>query len=293
MFLVGGTVRVFENFRNPLRFAREVDHLALRTFCGVPSTFHTLATLNRLSPITMSTVRVVCSAGGAMDRSLLPTIKSVFPNATFFDNYGMTEAAPRITFIRDDDPHFSRGSCGRPIDGVELRILDERTLKPLPEGEIGVVALRGPNVFTGYLNDEAATREAFTSDGFLLSGDLGCLKEGYLYLHGRRDEVFNVGGEKIGPLEIERVLADHELIRSSAVASMTDAGRGLVPVAYLELNGPIDRKSLVAFLRSRLPPTKIPWRFFEVKGYPMTPNGKVIRRRLAPDDANFVVREVI
>jgi acyl-CoA synthetase (AMP-forming)/AMP-acid ligase II len=227
-----------------------------------------------------------------MDRSLLPSIKEMFPNAAFFDNYGMTEAAPRITFIRDDDPNFALGSCGRPIEGLCLRIVDEHTRRTLPEGEIGVVAVRGPNVFSGYLNDEAATREAFTSDGFLLSGDLGCLRDGYLYLHGRRDEVFNVGGEKVGPLEIERVLVQHECVRSSAVGSMPDPGRGLVPVAYLELNGQIDRKGLVDFLRERLPPTKIPRRFFEVRAYPMTPNGKVVRRRLAPENADFVVREI-
>ena len=292
MFAVGGRSRLFESFRNPIRFAKEVDQLRIRTFCGVPSTYQALCTLRRMTPVVMPEVRVICSAGAAMDRRLMPEIRQIFPNAVFFDNYGMTEATPRVTFIRDDDPRFAEPTCGRPIAGLELRILGERDLAPVAEGEPGIVAVRGPSVFPGYLNDPEATAEAFTPDGFLLSADLGYLRDGYLYIVGRRDDVFNVGGEKVAPLEIERVLATHADVEYCAVNGLDDPQRGMVPVAYVKLRQPAPRKALVEFLSARLPAAKVPGRYFEVEQFPMTANGKLQRARLAPDAPGLAAREI-
>src|SRR5690606_9634118 len=149
-----------------------------------------------------------------------------------------------------------------------------------------------PNVFSGYLNDPEATAMAFTADGFLLSGDLGYLDDGYLFVSGRRDEVFNVGGEKVSPIEIERVLLEHCAVEACAVSSFEDKRRGTVPVAYAVLKGTPTKQDLMSFLRARLPATKVPWRIFEVCKLPMTSNGKVQRRKLAPEHCEYVTREL-
>lgn len=292
MLAVGGRTRLFASFRNPLKFAGAVNAEGVQTFCGVPSTYQALGTLARLTTLAMPGVRVLCSAGAAMDRGLVPQLREIFPAARFYDNYGMTEATPRLTFIRDDDPRFDEPTCGRAMDGVEIRILDEQTLEPLPDGRPGIVAVRGANVFSGYLNDPEATAEAFTAEGFLVSGDLGELRDGYLYLTGRRDEVFNVAGEKVAPLEIERVLARHASVESCAVGRLDDAQRGLVPAAFLKLREPTPRRDLVAFLSAHLSPAKVPVRYFEVGAFPLTPNGKLQRSRLSPDDASLGAREL-
>lgn len=292
MFRVGGRSRIFASFRNPLKFTEAVNREGLATFCGVPSTFQALLTLNKLSAMEMPDVRVVCSAGAAFDRGLLPEIKKIFPGATFYDNYGMTEATPRVTFIREDDPRFSEPTCGRPIAGMEIRILAERGLGEVPEGEVGIVAVKGPNVFQGYLHDPQATKRAFTEDGFLLSGDLGYMSGEYLFVCGRRDEVFNVGGEKVSPLEIERVLLQHPSVVACAVASMEDERRGTIPVAYVVLSEAASRRTLKEFLADHLPATKVPWRYFEATTLPTTPNGKLQRRRLAPDATDYVRGEL-
>ena len=292
MFAVGGRSRLFASLRNPLKFARAVNELELQTFCGVPTTYQALCTMRRLTPISMPAVRVICSAGAAMDRGLLPEIRQIFPSAVFFDNYGMTEATPRVSFIRDDDPIFGEPTCGQPIAGLEIRVLDEVTLATLPDGEQGIIAVRGPNVFAGYLNDPKATAAAFTSDGLLLSADLGYLKCGYLYVVGRRDDVFNVGGEKVAPLEIERVLATHANVEACAISGLEDAQRGMVAAAYIKLRQPTLRRVLVEFLSSRLPAAKVPSRYFEVTEFPMTANGKLQRSRLSPNDSSLAVREI-
>jgi acyl-coenzyme A synthetase/AMP-(fatty) acid ligase len=119
------------------------------------------------------------------------------------------------------------------------------------------------------------------------------VRGGYIYLHGRRDEMLKVGGEKVSPLEIERALAEHSDIVASAVGATHDPQRREVPIAYVELSGPIDRQQLTAFLSQRLAPVKVPVRYFEVRSFPVTANGKLQRSRLRPDDRGYVIREIL
>lgn len=289
---VGGRVRLFADMRNPLKFAAAVNEAELETFCGVPSTYHALSTFHALSPLSMPTVRVLCSAGAAMDQSKFEIVKSIFPNATFFNNYGMTEAAPRISYICDLDPRFHEPTCGKPMDGVEVKIVDPETHAAVAEGKQGVLVVRGPNITAGYLNDPQQTKAAFTADGFLISGDIASMDDGYIVIKGRYDDIFNSAGEKVAPLEIERVLNEFPAVELSAVTGVPDELRGKVPVAFLKLRHPTTRKELIAQLTEELAAAKIPQRYFEVSGFPMTPNGKLQRRRLSCDDAAYVIREI-
>lgn len=289
---VGGRVVIFPTMRNPIKVARRVTELGLETFCGVPSTYQALAAIHAMSPIEMPTVRVICSAGAALDSARVGVMRQMFPSATLFNNYGMTEAAPRIAYVRDDDPRFLEPTCGRPMRGVEVRVIDPGTGQPLPDGQSGMLVVRGPNITAGYLNDPELTAAAFTTDGFLISGDMASLRDGYIYIEGRYDDVFNVGGEKVAPLEVERALAQHPAVEQVVVRGVPDAQRGAVPVAFLLLRSPVSRKDLVAVARELLTPARVPARFLEVRSFPMTANGKVQRRLLAADDPERVVREI-
>ena len=290
---VGGRCRIFADLRNPLKFERAVHAEGLETFCGVPSTYHALCTFHRMRPLSMPTIKVICSAGAPMDRSLLTEIREVFPSARVFNNYGMTEAAPRISWIRDDDSKFQEPTCGRPMRGLEVKVIDPETCAPLPQGANGVLVIRGPNITSGYLNDPDLTRQAFTPDGFIISGDMARIDdEGYIYISGRADDIFNCGGEKVAPQEIEDILNQHPSVERAAVAGFPDPLRGKVPVAFLRLRQPVSRVDLLTYLSKELANAKVPQRFIEVTGFPMTPNGKLQRRLLAVDDARFVVREI-
>jgi acyl-CoA synthetase (AMP-forming)/AMP-acid ligase II len=288
---VGGRVHLFTDIRNPAKLARTVNSQELETLCGVPSTFHALAAFHSLMPLSMPAVRVLCSAGAPMDRGGFKTIKEIFPNALFFNNYGMTEAAPRIAYIREDDPHFHEPTCGKPMDGVAVKIVDPVTHTELAEGEQGMLVVRGPNVTAGYLNDPELTRAAFTADGFLLSGDAAFMRDGYIFICGRYDDIFNCGGEKVSPVEIERVLNGLGAVEMSAVVGQPDEQRGKVPVAFMKLVRPVTRPEIVAALGRHLPIAKIPQRYYEVTGFPMTDNGKLQRRLLSPESPH-VAREI-
>ena len=291
--LVGGRVHLFRDLRNPLKFAQTVNDLGLQTFCGVPSTYHALTAFGDLSPIHMPGVRVLCSAGAGMDLSRFAKVKAMFPNALFFNNYGMTEAAPRIAFCREDDPRFHEATCGRPMAGVEVRIVDPETHQDVADGVRGVLVVRGPNITAGYLNDAEQTARAFTRDGYLISGDVAYRDGEYLFICGRLDDMFNSGGAKVVPLEIERVMNTVEGVEMSALVGVPDDQRGMMPVAFLKLANPqLTRGMLVQQLARELPKSKIPQRFMAVRAFPMTSNGKVQRRRLRPDDTEYVIREI-
>lgn len=289
---VNGRVRIFAGLRNPIKIAREVGRLGLETFCGVPSTYHALTEFHRMSSVEMKSVRVICSAGAAMNHARLSEIREVFPQAAFFNNYGMTEAAPRIAYIRDDDPLFDQPTCGRAMAGVDLKVVDPQTHEELPEGETGVLAVAGPNVTSGYLNDPGRTAEAFTADGYLLSNDMARIVDGYIYLSGRFDDIFNVAGEKVSPLEVERVLNQVHGVARSGVTGVPDAMRGMAPIAFLQLDEPLTRRKIIDAVKDKLAAAKVPQRFFSVRSFPTTPNGKLRRKDLDPNDAKYVIREI-
>lgn len=287
----GGFVRLFENFRQVLNFVRDVNDLGLKTFCGVPSTFVTLAKVARLKKIEMPCVRVVCSAGAAMDLGMYQAIKALFPNGTLFNNYGLTEAAPRVAYLSEREPRFFSGSCGKPMDGVDVKLIDVETHANVPSGGSGVLAVKGPNITSGYLNDEEQTKAAFTLDGYFISRDLARIEDGFIYILGRSDDVFNVGGEKISPDEIEHCLNQIPAVEASGVTGVPDPLRGQVPAAFLILRNAVSRQSILRQLQGLLRPAAMPVWLYEVSELPTTPNGKIQRNRLRAD-AGFVLQEI-
>lgn len=296
MLNIGGRIRLFSpaETRNPIKLARAIDTDALETFCGVPATYQAFRTIYRMKPFSMPKVKLICSAGAAMDRSMYGEMKSMFPSASVVNNYGMTEAAPRISYIRDDDEDFFEPTCGRPIPGVDVCVLDPESHKRVEDGQLGVLAVKGGNITSGYLNAVEETSKAFSRDGWLISGDGAYISNGLIYLQGRLDDLFNVCGEKVSPSEIERALMNHPRITRAAVRGFNDDQRGMVPVAFVELGDlePISRKDILITIRPFLSDIKIPSRIFQVSSFPATKNGKIKRRNLSMKDDERIIREL-
>lgn len=240
----------------------------------------------------MPTVRVVCSAGAPFDLANHGTIKAIFPNATVFNNYGATEATPRIAWVSDLEPAFFDGSCGHAMAGVEMITVDPLTRRPQAEGETGVVAVRGPNVTPGYLNDADKTAASFIDGGFFVTNDVGTLRDGHLYVQGRADDIFDVGGEKVSPVEIEQALCSLPGVERSAVVGRRDPARGHVPIAFLKLSGEVRKAELASALSALVAPIKVPVRYYRVDAFPETPNGKLKRRELLANEAEYTRHEI-
>ncbi|MGH3796094.1 MAG: AMP-binding protein [Pseudonocardiaceae bacterium] len=199
------------------------------------------------------------------------------------ESYGMTEAASQITAtpLRGGHP---QGSVGRPV-GLELEVVgpDGRSCAP---NVVGRVRIRGAGVISAYA--EGLGAERFDTASWLDTGDLGRLDaDGYLYLAGRGDDVVNRGGELVYPREVEDVLLGEATVAEAVVVGCPHEVLGAVPVAWVrpvqELDGE-QTDELVGRLRrrceQRLSRAKRPTQFRVVAGFPLTPTGKVLRRRL-------------
>lgn len=289
---VGGSVHLFGSLRNPIKVARVINERSVRVFSGVPSTFAALAMMHRMQSITMPEVRVVCSAGAPFDLTLYDTIKEIFPGARVFNNYGATEATPRISYVADDDPSFFEGSCGRPMTGVEVVAVEPSTRRVLGDGERGIIAVRGANVTPGYLDDTIRTTAAFTSEGYFLTNDLGYVRNGSIHVQGRVDDIFDVSGEKVSPGEIEQALMSFPEIERSAVVGHPDSTRGHVPVAFVKMRSTLAKAELNRRLSQVLAPIKIPVRYYRIESFPETVNGKLMRRELLTGETDYMRNEI-
>jgi acyl-coenzyme A synthetase/AMP-(fatty) acid ligase len=194
----------------------------------------------------------------------------------------MTEGASQIAATAPGDRSHP-GSVGLPL-GSEIRVRAEDGSEALV-GEIGALWIRGPGIVASYLFGRAPER--FDSDGWLNTADLGRIdSDGFVYLHGRADDVINRGGEKVYPAEVEEVLLGDARVLEAVVVGISDDVLGSVPKAYIipVTDTNVANAELIAALRIRcdaeLPRFKRPAEIEVVKDLPRAPTGKVQRSRV-------------
>ena len=191
---------------------------------------------------------------------------------SILERYGMTETVMLVSnpFNGERRP----GTVGFPLPGVEVRLADG-------SDEIEV---RGPNVFGGYLDRPDANAEAFTSDGWFRTGDIGELDgDGYLSIVGRAKELIISGGYNVYPREIEDVLRAHPSVVDAAVVGTPSDEWGEIVTAYIEATDDLDADELIAFAAAQLAPYKKPRIVHRIDALPRNKLGKVLRDELTPD----------
>src|SRR5262249_53406263 len=163
--------------------------------------------------------------------------------------FGMTEAfGPYCGYPADTDmPRSAWGSCGKPFDGTEVRIVDTDTREPVPTGTIGMIEIRGPNTLRGICR--RSREEVFTADGFYPTGDLGHLDDdGFMFYHGRSDDMFKVSGATVYPSEVEQALRTIDGVHNAFVTDVSGAvGAVLVTGASVDDVRAAARKVLSSF----------------------------------------------
>lgn len=225
-----------------------------------------------------SSLRLVRSASSPLPPHLLSGLEDLF-RVPVIETYGMTEAASQIAA----NPLALRkpGSVGQPA-GPEVAVMDDED-RPLPAGEHGEIALRGPTVARGYLNDIAATKSAFRN-GWFRTGDLGFFdRDGYLFIVGRNKDLINRGGQKIAPAEVEAVLLSHPAVVEAATFSIPHSrlGEDVAAVVVLRSGVEVSARNLRHFARQRLARFKVPGLIRVVREIPKSAGGKIKRGELA------------
>ncbi|MQY28313.1 class I adenylate-forming enzyme family protein [Nocardia aurantia] len=195
-------------------------------------------------------------------------------------SYGLTEAGSAATVATTADLAAYPDTVGRAVFGVEVEVRDADG-RPAPDGQDGEICIRSPYVMLGYWQDEAATAAAIDGERWLRSGDFGYLRDGCLFMSGRRSDLILRGGENVYPAEIESVLDEHPAVVESAVIGLPDEDLGQIVAAVAVVEDPaaVEEASLREFAASRLAYFKVPVRWLiTAEPLPRNATGKVLRR---------------
>ena len=279
---IGGSVV----FNNSFVFLGTVINNLLKYNCtgfaGVPSHFQILL---RMSDTFKKTrfpfLRYVTQAGGKLAPVFIDEFREAFPDVKFFVMYGQTEATARLSYLPPDLYEEKKGSMGKGIPGVELKVVDGNGEMVKP-GETGEVIARGDNIMMGYYSDEESTRKSIR-DGWLWTGDLGEVDdEGFIYLTARKNEIIKVRGKRISPKEIEAVILQLPEVIDCSIEGIDDNIEGEVLKAVIVVrDGMEDRVNpdlLKHHCARHLAPFKIPSVFEFRKSITMSPTGKKIKK---------------
>jgi acyl-coenzyme A synthetase/AMP-(fatty) acid ligase len=282
-----GAAVLFYNGRfDPEHRLALLERYGVTVFCAAATELRRLVLLD-FGRHDLSKLRLAVSAGETVNPEIV-TAWQEKSGVTLLDGYGQTETL--MTILNYPPMTVKPGSMGKPLPGTDAAIIDAEGRR-LPPGETGMLAIRLPNpqVMLGYWRDEALTRQAMLeADGatwFLTNDTVVVDEEGYLFYQGRADDVINSAGYRIGPLEVENALIEHEAVQECAVVGAPDPERGEIVKAFVILKpGLAGDDSLARGLQDHVKrvtaPYKYPRRIEFVADLPRTVSGKLLRRQL-------------
>lgn len=242
---------------------------------GVPTFYTRLLDDPRFTKDLVSHMRLFTSGSAP----LLAETHNAFEARTghrILERYGMTET--NMTTSNPYDGERRAGTVGFPLPNVEIRVVDPETKAVLPQGETGVLEVRGPNVFKGYWRMPEKTKEEFREDGFFITGDVVTVdSDGYVQIVGRAKDLIISGGFNIYPKEVELLLDEQEGVLESAVIGVPhpDFGEGVVGVVVAKKGSVVVEEKLLAAIHERIARFKQPKRVFTVDELPRNTMGKV------------------
>jgi acyl-CoA synthetase (AMP-forming)/AMP-acid ligase II len=277
----GGTVVVPPRF-NPLSFWSTVRDHRVSWYSAVPTIHQVLLARTKAGarPSGAEHLRFIRSCSAALPPQMMADVEERF-GAPMLEAYGMTEAAHQMASNPLPPSARKPGSVGYGT-AVSITILNKAG-DLLPAGATGEVAIKGPNVFSGYEGNAEANAASF-SNGWFRTGDQGYLDhEGYLTLVGRIKELINRGGEKISPREIDEALLSHAAVAEAVCFGIEDRVYGEAVAAAVVLSSSATEAELIAHCRSSLAEFKCPKVIYIVEAIPRTATGKIQRRNVASE----------
>ncbi|MCZ0991461.1 long-chain-fatty-acid--CoA ligase [Streptomyces diastatochromogenes] len=249
-------------------------------FAGVPTMYAALLQHPGADETGVLTLRMCVSGGASLPVEILHGFERRF-GCMVLEGFGMSETSPVVSFNHSDRPR-KPGSIGTPIRDVEVRLLDD-TGRDVTLGEVGELAVRGPNVMKGYWNRPEETA-ATIPDGWLRTGDLARQDEdGYLYIVDRKKDLIIRGGYNVYPREIEEVLHEHPAVALAAVVGVPDErlGEEIAAAVVLRPGAEASPAELQEYVRDRVAAYKYPRHVWLVDALPMGPSGKILKREIS------------
>ncbi len=279
----GATIVIMPKFEMEAFLSLMEEYKITKTYI-VPPVALGMTLYPDLKKYDLSHLISITSAAAPLPIEVGRRLQELLPHVIVKQGYGMTEASPVVTINPLEKEKVKLESVGVPIPDTQLKIVSlEDPKKILPIGEVGELAIKGPQIMKGYLNRPEETKKVLTEDGWYLSGDIGKLDEdGYLYILDRKKEMIKYKGYQIAPAELESVIMSHPAVADAAVIPKPDPEAGEIPKAFVVLkeNVKVSQEELMSFVEDKVAPYKKIREIEFVREIPKSSTGKILRRVL-------------
>lgn len=271
--LLSAKIVLFDSVVHPGKIVRCIKNHGITTTAIVPSLLHIWANYD-FDPEDTKTLRMLCLSGSIPAHDDIVALNAKLPYTEISNNYGMTEAAPRISCQRHANEYPM--SVGKPLKNVAIRIVDEFG-NEAERGKVGQIAVSSPSLMSGYYANPDETARTIRN-GWLVTGDAGYINgDGNLIINGRIKNIIISNGMNIYPEEIEEVINKNPHVAESMVKGTESDIYGEVPVAFVVSDGSITEWELIEYCRRFLQELKVPRQIFFVDKLDKTGSGKIRR----------------
>jgi long-chain acyl-CoA synthetase len=288
----GGAIILIPNPRDLEMVLKSISKHRPTLFPGVPTMYVAINNYPDIKKYDLSSIRACISGAAPLPLEVQERFESI-TGAKLVEGYGLTEASP-VTHANPLRGRRKAGTIGLPFPNTDAKIVHPTTRKELPQGEIGELAIQGPQVMKGYWQRPEETAEVL-ADGWLYTGDISAVDEdGYFRIVDRKKDLIIASGYNIYPREVEEVLYEHEKVLEAAVAGVPDPYRGETVKAFVVLREgeTATQEEIIEFCRARLAPYKCPRTVEFRTSLPKSTVGKILRRVLVEEEKARVSREL-
>ncbi len=287
--LNGGAHAILSKF-DPKAVLETIERERVTSTMMVPTMINFLISHPDVGKHDLSSLQRLTYGASPMPVDVLKRAMKTLPNCEFGQGYGQSESSPLLTVLLHED-HITEGpqhltrrlaSCGRPVIGVEVEVVDEndQVVKP---GQVGEIIARGPNVMLGYWKRPEETAAALRG-GWLRTGDMATVDEdGYIYIVDRKKDMIITGGENVYSTEVENVIYTHKAVREAAVIGVPDQkwGEAVKAIVTVKPGASLTEQELIDYCAARLANYKVPKSVEIVAGeLPKSGTGKILKKEL-------------
>lgn len=277
LFAKGSHTLLIPNPRDIDSFITALEPIKFSVFAGINTLFVGLGMQAKFTQLDFSKLHLTISGGTALTEDAANLWHKV-TGCTITEGYGLSETAPVVAFNFPGKEEL--GSVGPELADTEVALLDSHNV-PIPEGEAGEIAVRGPQVMAGYWNRPDETAKVMTPDGYFKTGDIGIrTASGAVKIVDRLKDLIIVSGFNVYPNEIENVLASHPAVLEAAVIGQPDDKTGERVCAFVTLNTDANEQEILDFCRTQLTGYKVPKALTILEELPKSTVGKLLRREL-------------
>jgi len=274
IFDVGGTYLTMGYFDAGVALKMLEEHKVTATYPSFVTIMQGLIYHPDFASRDLSSIRLMNSNFAVQPPGVAEPIMKAMPAAIQVGSFGMTEASGTVSTGSPGEPESQRITrLGRPLPGLEVRVIDPNSGRDVTTGERGEVLVRGYSLFEGYYRDPVKSAEALDKDGWFHTGDIGSVDaQGTIMFHGRFKDMLKVGGENVAAAEIEAQLQKHKAVKLAQVVGIPDAKYAEVPAAFVELQpgATASEAELIEFCKKDVAGFKVPRHIRFVTEWPMS-----------------------